>query len=210
MQPLESVRHAATHYLAMQAGAQGAHSTFDAGALDPRLRLAPCPTALEAFAQPTANTTAARITVGVRCNAGARWTVYVPVTVSSDMKVLVLRQSVQRGAHITGDDVVLEERHMAGLASQAVSSLDALAGRHLRASLAGGTALSVDMLVSDSMIKRGQQVTLIASVGGIEVRATGEALSEVGATGRVRVQNLSSMRIVEGVAESGDRVRVSP
>jgi len=208
-QSLESVRDAATRYLARQSGDQ-TRSQFDASALDPRLRLAQCPTTLEAFAPPTANASAARVTVGVRCSAGAQWTVYVPVAVSSNVKVLILKGAIQRGAHIGADDVTLEERHLPGLASEAVSSLDALAGRHARGSLPSGTALTLDMLASDALIKRGQRVTLIASLGGIEVRAAGEALSEAGSTGRVKVQNLSSMRIVEGVAESADQVRVSP
>ena len=210
MQALESVRAAAVRYLAAQAGESAAHTRFDAGALDSRLRLAACPVALEAFAQQPAGGGSAHVTVGVRCNGASRWTVYVPVAVSSDVEVLVLKGAVQRGAHLTSDDVQLARRHMPGFASDAVTSLAALTGKHVRSSLAGGTALSFDMLASDAMIKRGQQVTLIASVGGIEVRAAGQALSELDANGRVRVQNLSSLRVVEGVAESGDRVRVSP
>jgi len=183
---------------------------FDASALDARLRLAPCPTALEAFAQPTANAGSAHLTVGVRCNGGPRWTVYVPVSVSSNVDVLVLKQAVQRGAHLSADDVQLARRRVPGLARDAVTSLAALSGKHVRNSLPGGTALSSDMLASDALIKRGQQVMLVASLGGIEVRAAGTALSEVDENGRVRVQNLSSMRIVEGTAESASRVRVSP
>ncbi|MEO6369387.1 MAG: flagellar basal body P-ring formation chaperone FlgA, partial [Steroidobacteraceae bacterium] len=58
-------------------------------------------------------------------------------------------------------------------------------------------------------VKRGQRVTLVASVGGLEVRAQGEAMADASATGRVRVLNLSSRKVVEGQVESGDRVRVS-
>jgi flagella basal body P-ring formation protein FlgA len=71
-----------------------------------------------------------------------------------------------------------------------------------------GTPLTIDMLAADILIKRGQRVTLVASAGGIEVHAMGEAVADASATGRVRVLNLSSRRIVEGQAESADRVRV--
>ena len=210
IQPLESVREAATRYLSKEMAGNAIGTEFDASALDARLRLAPCPTALEAFAQPTANAGSAHLTVGVRCNGGARWTVYVPVSVSSNVDVLVLKQAVQRGAHLSADDVQLARRRVPGLARDALTSLAALSGKHVRNSLPGGTALSSDMLASDALIKRGQQVMLVASLGGIEVRAVGTALSEVDENGRVRVQNLSSMRIVEGTAESASRVRVSP
>ena len=65
-------------------------------------------------------------------------------------------------------------------------------------------------MLADTVVKRGQQVTLLASVGGIEVRATGRALNDAQAAGRVRVQNLASQMVVEGVVESGSVIRVTP
>jgi flagella basal body P-ring formation protein FlgA len=53
-------------------------------------------------------------------------------------------------------------------------------------------------------------VTLAAATAGIEVRAPGRAMSDAAANQRVRVQNLNSLKIVEGVAETQDVVRVSP
>jgi len=58
-------------------------------------------------------------------------------------------------------------------------------------------------------VRRGQRVTLIASAGGIEVRAQGEAVADAMPDGRVRVLNLNSHRVVEGRVESRDSVRVS-
>ena len=73
---------------------------------------------------------------------------------------------------------------------------------------ASGTPLTTTLLVRDTLIKRGQRVTLIASVGGLEVRAQGEAIADATAAGRVRVLNLNSRKIIEGKVESEDRVRV--
>jgi flagella basal body P-ring formation protein FlgA len=74
--------------------------------------------------------------------------------------------------------------------------------------LAPGTVLVADAFAADVLVKRGQQVTLVTSVGGIEVRAVGAAITEGGTHDRVRVQNLSSLKIVEGVVESASLVRV--
>ena len=72
-----------------------------------------------------------------------------------------------------------------------------------------GTTLTMDMLKADLVIKHGQDVTLIASAGGIEVRAAGRALSDAAGGTRVKVQNLSSLKVVEGVVEGPDLVRVA-
>jgi flagella basal body P-ring formation protein FlgA len=53
-------------------------------------------------------------------------------------------------------------------------------------------------------------VTLTASAGGFEVRAPGRAMSDAAAQQRLRVQNLESLKVVEGVAESEGVVRVTP
>jgi flagella basal body P-ring formation protein FlgA len=65
------------------------------------------------------------------------------------------------------------------------------------------------MFAADILIKRGQRVTLIATAGGLEVRALGEALMDATPDGRIRVLNLVSRRPVEGQVESADRVRVA-
>jgi flagella basal body P-ring formation protein FlgA len=52
-------------------------------------------------------------------------------------------------------------------------------------------------------------VILAAVSNGIEVRAPGLALADAAAHGRVRVQNLNSLKIVEGVADTDSVVRVT-
>lgn len=51
---------------------------------------------------------------------------------------------------------------------------------------------------------------LTAALAGIEVRAPGKALADATADQRVRVQNLHSLKVIEGIAESPGVVRVSP
>jgi flagellar basal body P-ring formation protein FlgA len=123
--------------------------------------------------------------------------------------VLVMRAAAARNSSLAAADVELQQRRVPGIATSFLTSTDQLRGRHLKMAVSPGTALTTDLLVADLLIKRGQRVTLVASAGGIEVRAPGEAIADANADGRVRVLNLSSRRIVEGQAESADRVRVS-
>ena len=65
------------------------------------------------------------------------------------------------------------------------------------------------MFAADTVIHRGQEVTLVAGGAIIEIRASGRALRDAPAGARIQVQNLSSMTVVEGVVESADVVRVA-
>ena len=64
------------------------------------------------------------------------------------------------------------------------------------------------MLTPDLLVRRGQQVTVIAASGPVEIRAQGLALNDAAASERVRVQNVTSLKVVEGVVESDSVVRV--
>ncbi len=134
---------------------------------------------------------------------------YVPVTVETNMRVLVLKHAAPRLAAIGTADVETQQRRVAGFPTIYVTDVTTLQGRHLRQATPPGTALTVDLFVGDVLVKRGQRVTLLSAAGGIEVSAPGEAISDASPDGRVRVQNLASRRVVEGVAESADSVRVS-
>jgi flagella basal body P-ring formation protein FlgA len=134
--------------------------------------------------------------------------VYVPVTVETEIDVLVTRSGAQRGAHLSEADVERQSRRVPGFANSYVTDLSDYRERHLKRPLSPGTVLVADVFTADVLVRRGQQVTLVTSAGGIEVRAIGAAMTEGGARDRVRVQNLNSLKIVEGVVESASLVRV--
>jgi flagella basal body P-ring formation protein FlgA len=97
-----------------------------------------------------------------------------------------------------------------GLASPYVARIEDLDGRLTRRPLPAGTALTAEAMGAALLIKKGQQVTLVAQSSGFEVRAPGRAMADASARQRVRVQNLNSLKIVEGLAETDGVVRVTP
>jgi flagella basal body P-ring formation protein FlgA len=208
LQPHDGIRGAAEGFIAKQLGSSSDGSVMHVTAtqLDPRLRLNACEKPLSAALPPTARI-GARVTVGVSCPQ-PRWTVYVPVNIETELNVLVLRKAASRGSSLTAADVEPRSLVVPGLADTYIRDVGQLAGRHLIGAVAPGTALSIELLAADILVKRGQRVTLVVAVGGLEVRAQGEAVGDATAAGRVRVLNLDSRRIVEGQVESRDRVRI--
>jgi flagella basal body P-ring formation protein FlgA len=207
IQSVESIRTAAEQHIRDVASTDSATAIATAGELDPRLQLAACAGELEVT---TLNKTpiSARNTVGVRCRHGADWNIYLPVSVETETDVLVLREPAARLARLSATDVDIQKRRVPGLGSVYLSKPADLQRRHLKRSLPAGTVLTVDMMKRDMVVKRGQHVTLVTSVGGIDVRAAGTALTDGGQADRIRVQNASSLKTVEGVVESANLVRV--
>jgi flagella basal body P-ring formation protein FlgA len=78
----------------------------------------------------------------------------------------------------------------------------------LRRPLAAGAVLTPAMLTDVPLVTRGQQVTLEVGADTMNIRMAGEALDEAALGQRVRVRNLSSERVVEGVVRSAQVVEV--
>ena len=206
-QPLDAVQAAAEEFVRGHLPASTLRHYVTAGQLDPRLRLAACPAPLETFSQNAAST-GARVTIGVRCTADNTWTLYVPVSVEVEAPVLVLRRALARRARVAPTDVEPQMRRLPGSAINFVSDIANLQGHRLKRSLPAGAPLTVDALTPDILVRRGQQVTLIAAIGAVEIRAQGQALSDGAESERVRVQNVTSLKVVEGVVDRDGVVRV--
>ena len=209
LQPLAAVQRAAEAGLRAQLDANLSAVTLAAQPLDPRLRLARCALPLEAGATPPRGSQA-RALVRVSCRATPAWSVNVPVEIHRKTPVLVLRRAVARGEALSAADVSVQTRRLPGLASPYLGSVAELANRRTRRPLPAGAALAADALDAALLIRRGELVTLAADASGIEVRAPGRAMADATARQRVRVQNLYSLKIVEGVADSSGVVRVTP
>jgi flagella basal body P-ring formation protein FlgA len=207
-QSIESIRRAATARVRVQLGGHATRAVLTAGELDPRLRLNACQRPLEATL-PAETELRSEVNVRVNCRV-AGWTVYVPVHIEVDLPVLILQRPVAAGVHLQASDVIADTRRVAGVLSEFLPDVASLSGHHSKRPLPAGTVLVADMLAADPLVVRGQQVTLLAALGGLEVRAPGRVLNDAAVDTRVQVQNLSSQRIVEGVVESADTVRVTP
>jgi len=176
--------------------------------LDSRLHLAACISKPEIFLPSGANINA-RTTVGVRCNApGKQWTLYIGVNIETETPVLVLNHAVARDALLGATDVSVDVRHVPGLSSAYLTDVKQLAGYSTRQNISAGIVLTPAMLQPSILIRRGQQVTVMAAAGGIVVKAEAVALADGTANSRIRVRNINTAKEVEGVVDSSSVVHV--
>jgi flagellar basal body P-ring formation protein FlgA len=210
-EPHENILRAATSF--MEREARQAHDArFDVsvtpGRLDSRLRLRSCEEGLEAFMAPGSRT-AGNSTVGVRCLGPVTWTLYVPVEISVQGEVVVLTEALPRSTVLQPSHLRLERQDVGSLSSGYLTDPDSTRGMVLRRALQAGTLLTPQMVEPPRLVQRGQRVTLLAENASVVVRVEGEALGNGARGDRVRVRNLSSDRIVEGLVLSHGTVGVS-
>ena len=90
IQPLQSITGAAERFVRAQMPGGGGDFVVTAGRLDPRLRLESLRRAARGLV-PFRGSLQAQVSVAVGCRTGANWTIYVPVTVQSRIRVWELR-----------------------------------------------------------------------------------------------------------------------
>jgi flagellar basal body P-ring formation protein FlgA len=171
---------------------------------DPRLHLARCDAPLEVFEQGRP-LSVGNNTLGVRCSGTSPWTVYLSARVSRSVPVLVTNRPLGLGHVITADDIALISQDQARLRQDTLSDPSQVIGQVVARPLNAGAPLTTHHIQQATVVKRGEQVTIRAGSRHFAVEAPGKALADGTPGSRIRVENLRSKRIVEGVV-GPDRV----
>jgi flagella basal body P-ring formation protein FlgA len=178
------------------------------GPLQPRLQLAQCDDKVEAKRAPGVQM-AGRVMIELRCNGNTPWHLYVPVKVIGTTAVVVAAHAIVAGTVLTDKDLSVEQRDMVGLPPGYLNDPSIAIGLTAGRGISGGAIMTNQQLLGAQAVQRGQTVTLVANAGGISVRMAGRALSDGFINQRVRVENLSSGKVVEGIAISAQVVQIN-
>lgn len=211
IQSLTEIQEGVSQYLEQQLNETLKKGSYEVqvGKMDSRIRMPRCNEAL-VFFLPQGARRLGNVTVGVRCPGTAPWTLYVSAHIAHYRNVVVLARPLPRGAQLTRQDLRMRKRATTTLLSGYIADIDNAVGMRLKRSLPEGYVLVPRSLERRNLVRRGQQVTLLANGSGLEVRSTGKALSD-GAKGEViAVKNTSSGSIVEGIVSGDGLVQVGP
>lgn len=168
------------------------------GQLDRRLRLHQCSIPLEAYS-PGYEMRQGLSTVGIRCNDVKPWSLYVPISIKNFKQVITLKHAVTRNTVLTENDISLEKMNINRLSSGYFDDIEQLKGKVFTQNLSKGAVLTKHHIKSPMAINRGQMVTLVAKNSVVEVRMEGKAMSKGAIGERIKVKNMKTKRIVEGV-----------
>lgn len=203
----DDIGRVAEDFLTAKLGPSSGNSSVKAGMLDRRLKLSVCEQPLEGFLR-AGTTIGPKTIVGVRCDGARPWKVYVPVEVVVRRQVWVAREALPRGHLIAREDLVADVRDVSRMSSGYLSDPESLVGRRLRSSVLAGRVLTPNLLEANNIISRGQSVTLMVANGDLQIRMAGKALMDGALNERIRVENVNSGRVVEGIVRSVELVEV--
>lgn len=198
---LAKVQEAATTTLTKQSEIAGyLEPKFDVEVVKTSRPLPACPTA--ANVETLDARSLSRMRFVVVCGASPGWRYEFVVRAKISAKVVVAATDLMPGKFLSPSDVLLERHDISGM-PDSFSDLTAVEGMSTRRSVRAGDVLRQNMLVAPALVKRGDQVRIVARREQIEVSMSGEAL-DTGARGAsVRVRNSSGTIIRARVTDAG-------
>ena len=182
---------------ALPASIRGVSLDVSVGAIDPRLKLAPCAN-VEPYL-PVGARLWGKNRIALRCIDGlVRWNVSLPVTVKANGRAWVIKNPIAPGVAITASDVIESDVDWAEEPAPVLLDAGVWEGQVATRALATGQTLRLGMLKAAQVFQAGAQVRVVAQGLGFEVSGDAFALSSgvVGQLARVRMEN---GRIASGI-----------
>jgi flagella basal body P-ring formation protein FlgA len=207
LQDLKQLEALAKSEAAAQFPALNARQRFLVGPIEPHMQLQKCQRQVRPVLASAVHMRD-RVTIELICQDAKSWHIYVPVRIIGTSPVAVTAHAIVAGSVLQATDLKVEEHDLSELPLGFLDDPAIAVGLTASRPIAGGAFLTNQMLVAAKAVQRGQSVTLIADAGGISVRMGGRALSDGLINQRVRVQNLSSGKVVEGIARSEQVVEI--
>lgn len=176
------------------------------GALDSRLRLAPC-TQVQPYVPPGSRLWG-KTRLGLRCLTGeTKWNVFIPVTIRAWGQAWVVRRDVAAGVVLTQADGMVAEVDWADEASPVMAEPAAWVGQVATRALSTGQALRQSMVRAAQVFQAGAQVRVLTQGPGFQISADGQALSP-GVVGQMTRVRMDGGRVMSGTVLDARTVQV--
>ncbi|MEH8015946.1 flagellar basal body P-ring formation protein FlgA [Rheinheimera muenzenbergensis] len=176
----------------------------DISSLDPRIGSKHCEQALDFSLSQLL--TQRQNTIVIRCSDTTAWQLYAPVRIDEIVATLVLRQNISTGSMITADMLETTSRARRFVRGNLVADANAVIGAKTKRSLSMGQILTFQDLC---LVCKGDVVTIAIRDNGLDVSASGIAMSDGSLGDVIPIQNRQSKRTVKAEVVAVNRVSIT-
>jgi flagellar basal body P-ring formation protein FlgA len=163
--------------------------------LDSQLKLPECTEALEAFTL-SDSIKAGRTSIGVRCNAEKKWSIFTSAVIKVYETVMVLSRPVQRGDIITRQHLAIEKKDVSKRRGDFITQVDQVENKQAARQMSAGDILGLRSFIEPRLIKRGDKIIISTLQPAFSIRMDGVAMMDGAKGQRIRIKNEHSGRII--------------
>lgn len=166
--------------------------------------LAPCAQPLQVERRSDDPSPLERQRLEVKCADQAGWQVVALVQANVQLPVVHAATVIERGQTISAEQLQLQNVNIARNVRGFYNDPQDVIGQGAKRRIRNGQLIAPNLLSEPLLVRRGQQVTVVASQDGISASVSGEALANGRAGEVIRVRNIGSQKVIEAqVVEEG-------
>lgn len=174
--------------------------------ISPRLRLPLCQTEVELEdKQPTKVT--GRMSIKLSC-PDPFWKLYVSVNIEGYLPVVKSARGILRQSEIKAEDVVQELLPYQRVRKGAFTEPKEVIGMRSKRAIGPNRVITVNMLEPPYIVFAKRRVNILTRIGHIRVESAGIALEDGTKGQQIKVQNVSSKRVIRAIVTGPNQVEV--
>lgn len=173
---------------------KGQRIEFSVANIDPNLRMASCGSPLRLSKNDARML--GRVSIKVRCEGPAPWQIYVPVNIKAFQKVVTASAPLARDQRLDASLLSLTEKEVSLLTQGFFSQIDEVSGKSLKRPVQANSVIQPHMIIEPLVIKRGDEVMILAQSGSLSVKSPGIAVTKGRIGQQIQVKNKASSRVV--------------
>ena len=181
----------------------GFRSEFDIGNIDPRFNKKKCDEEI-VFSLNRSPLTQANLTVLAECKDQTPWKLYITAEFNVFGNIVYAANSVPRGHTLQRSDLVIKEEIINKNYYTNFNEINDVVGMIAKRSIRHNSVIQANSLQAPKLVKRGDDVVIMASTQGIMIRMRGTAMQDGELGQQISVKNNQSDRIVKArVSDTG-------
>lgn len=175
--------------------------------LDQRLKLHRCDKPLT-FTHSRSSTIKGTVSVKVSCHSPHAWSIYTKHKVALEKHIVVADKNLLKNHILSSSDLSFVKRNIYNERAGYSDNKASLIGQQLKRPIAKGYVIYHNLLTQADVIKKGDTVNVIATVGQLSVITSGVALSNGRMGEQIDVENRRSSRIIRVEITGKNAVKV--
>lgn len=182
---------------------KGYRSDYDIGNIDPRFNEKECTIPLE-FSLNRSPLTQSNLTVLAECSDKTPWKIYITTKFYVYGNVVYASNTLPRSHRIQKEDLIVKEEAINNHHYTSFSDINDVVGMLAKRSIRHNSVIQANLLQAPKLVKRGDDVVIMASTQGIMIKMRGTAMQDGELGQQISVKNTQSERIVKArVTDSG-------
>lgn len=175
--------------------------------LDGRLKLHDCANSL-AFFHRTSSALKGTVSIKVSCNKPHAWSIYTKHNISLEKPIAVASKNLPIGHILSPQDIHFTQRDIYKERAGFSNNKAVLIGQQVKRPIFKDKVIYQNQLTAATVIRKGDVVNVVASIGGLSVITSGIALSNGRIGEQIDVKNKYSSRVIRAEITGKNAVKV--